>query len=93
MLVVIYVLCMLMTLTRSKVKVKVTGLLKFRQLPKIAYCFSRSISSAILAWSIGAQNSWLVMIVRDLDYSLSEADFGVSFYESYRVSSNVAECR
>jgi len=35
-----------MTLTRSKVKVKVTGLLKFRKLH-----FSRSISSAILAWS------------------------------------------
>jgi len=64
------------------------------KVPTIAEnCFSRSISSAILAWSIGAQNSWLVMIVRDLDYSLSEADFGVSFYESYRVSSNVAECR
>ena len=34
------------TLTRCKFKVKVTGLLKFRKLH-----FSRSISSAILAWS------------------------------------------
>ena len=36
-----------MTLTQSKVKV--TGLLKFRKLTKIA--LFRSISSAILAWS------------------------------------------
>jgi len=35
-----------MTLIWSKVKVKVTGLLKFRKLH-----FSRSISSAVLAWS------------------------------------------
>ena len=35
-----------MTSTRSKVKVKITELLKFRKLH-----FSRSISSAILAWS------------------------------------------
>ena len=34
-----------MTLTRSKIKVKVTGLLKFRKLH-----FSRSIYSAILVW-------------------------------------------
>ena len=35
-----------MTLTESKVNIKVTGLLKFRTLQ-----FSRSISSAIFAWS------------------------------------------
>jgi len=34
-----------MTLTRSKIKVKVTGLRKFRKLH-----FSRSIYSAILVW-------------------------------------------
>ena len=38
--------CTSMTSTRSQVKVKVMGLLKFRNLH-----FSRSISSAILAWS------------------------------------------
>ena len=41
-----YVLHADMTLTRSNVKVKVTGLLKFRKLH-----YSRSISSAILVWS------------------------------------------
>ena len=39
-----------MTLTRSKVKVKVMGLLKFRKLPFLH----------------GAQKRWLIMIVRDL---------------------------
>ena len=34
MLVVLHVLCMLTSLTRSKVKVKITGLLNFRQLAK-----------------------------------------------------------
>jgi len=43
------------TSTRSKVKVKVTELLKFRKLH-----FCRSISSAI--WH-GAQNWWLIMTV------------------------------
>ena len=47
-----------MTLTSSKVKVKVTGLLKFRKLH-----FCRSVFSAF--WR-GAQNWWLIMIVRDL---------------------------
>jgi len=37
------------TLTRSKVKAKVMGLLAFRKLPKMA--LSISIYSAILAWS------------------------------------------
>ena len=41
----------------------------------------------------GDQNWWLMVIVWDLLYSLSEPDFGISFLESYRESSNFAGCR
>jgi len=58
------------TSTRSKVKVKVTELLKFRKLH-----FSRSISSTILV----SQNWWSIVIVWDLDYSLAESAFRISF--------------
>jgi len=40
----------------------------------------------------GAQKWWLAVIVRDLDYSLSEPDFWISFRESYHKSSNFALC-
>jgi len=43
-------------------------------------------------WRV-ALNWWLVMIVRDIVYSLSEHDFQISLYESYHVCSNFAECR
>jgi len=72
------------TSTQSKVKVKVTELPKLRKVH-----FSRSISSAVLC---GAQKWWLAVIVRDLDYSLSESDFWISFRESYHESSNFALC-
>jgi len=69
------------TSTRSKVKVK--------EVPKLRKLhFSRSVSSAIFAWS-----SELMVIVLDLDYSLSEPDFRISFYESSHESSNFADCR
>jgi len=59
------------TSTRSKVKVKVKELLKFRKLH-----FSTSISSAILAWG-----SKLMVGDNTMGsfYSLSELDFGISF--------------
>jgi len=41
----------------------------------------------------GAQNSWLVVIIWDLFYSLSEPDFRISSNESYHESSNFAECQ
>jgi len=37
-----------------------------------------------------AQNWWLILIVWDLKYSLSEPDFRISFYKSYQESSNFA---
>jgi len=74
-----------MTSTRCKVKIKVTELLKFRKLD-----FSRSISSAVLAWS---SKLMLIMIVFDLDYRLSEPDVWISFLLSYHVTSDFAECR
>jgi len=74
-----------MTSTRSKVKVNVTELLKFRKSH-----FSRCISSTIFVWSsklmVGYDSMGLV-------YSLSEPDFAFSFQESYHVSSNFVECR
>ena len=74
-----------MTSTRSKVKIKVTELLKFGKLH-----FSGFISSATLAWSsrlmVGYDN------MRPTP-SLSEPCFWISFSESYHVTSNFAECR
>jgi len=73
-----------MTLTRSKVKIKVTELLKFQKLH-----FSSSISCAILTWSsylMVNYDNW------DLIYSLSEPDFLISFSESYHVTSDFVEC-
>jgi len=65
------------TLTRSKVKVMLTGLLKLQNCRKLH--FSTSISSAILEWS-------LKLMVdhdsRDLVYSLSEPDFLICFSKS-----------
>jgi len=58
------------TSTRSKVKVKV----KVTELPKLRKVhFSRSMSSAVFAWSSNVMVG--AVIVRDLDYSLSEPDF------------------
>jgi len=69
------------TSTRSKVKVK--------EVPKLRKLhFSRSVSSAVFAWS-----SELMVIVLDLDYSLSEPDFRISFYEGSHESSNFADCQ
>jgi len=39
----------------------------------------------------GAQNWWLVAIVWDLDYRLSEPNFWISIYESYHESSNFVQ--
>jgi len=76
-----------MTLTRSKVnvKVKVTALLQLRKLH-----FSRSIFSAILTW-----NSKL-MVDRDStgpSLQLIGARFWNFLLESHHVSSSFAECR
>ena len=57
-----------MTLTRSKVKVKVTELPKLRKVH-----FSTSISSAISAWSSKLMVGGHTM--GELDYSLSEPAF------------------
>ena len=57
------------TLTQSKVKIM--GLLKFWKLH-----FSRSSPPAL---QHGAQKWWLIMIIRDLVYSLLEPDFQISF--------------
>jgi len=70
-----------LTSTRSKIKVKVTELLKFRKLH-----FSRSISSAILAWS-----SKLMVLCVNMGTSL-QPNFWISFPESYHVTSKFAEC-
>jgi len=56
-----------MTLIGSKVKVKVTGLPKFRKL----HC-SRSISTAILAWSSK------LMVDHEVVYRPTESDFRIS---------------
>jgi len=40
----------------------------------------------------GAQKWWLAVIVWELDYSLSEPDFWISFRESYHASSHFALC-
>jgi len=74
-----------MTLIRSNVKVKVTGLLQFRKLHFLGLC-------PVPFWH-GAQNWRLIMIVRDLVYSLSKPGFRICFQESCHVSSNFAECR
>jgi len=63
--------------------VKVTELLKLRK-----WHFSRSLSSAIFAWS-----SKLMVVVWDLVYTMSECSFRISFWEIYHVSSNFAECQ
>jgi len=52
---------------------------------------STSISSTIFAWSSKLMVD--TVIVWYLDYSLSEADFWISFQESYHTSSNFTECR
>jgi len=58
------------SVTSTRSKVKVTELPKLRKLH-----FSRSVCSAVLAWT----NWWLVVIVWDLDYTLSQPDFWISF--------------
>jgi len=75
-----------MTLTWSKVKVKVTGLLKFRK-----WHFSTSISSAISACH-GAQNWWLITTVWDLVYSFSEPHFWICLPVGGHVTSKFAKC-
>jgi len=40
-----------------------------------------------------AQNWWLIVIIWDLAYSLSEPDFRIYFLESYHDIANFAECR
>jgi len=60
------------------------------ELPTIAHnCTFPCLSPSPLSRS--AHNSWLLVIVWDLDYSLSEPDFWISFYESYHESWNFAE--
>jgi len=58
------------TSTRSKVKVKVTELLKLRKVH-----FSRSNFSAVFARSSKLMVDNLTVIVWDRDYNLSEPDF------------------
>ena len=65
----------------STIYIKVTGLLKFRKLHFLCL-------SPVPFWRT-AYNWWLILIVWDLVYSFSEADFLISFYESY----HFAECR
>jgi len=72
-----------MTLTWRKVKVKVTVLLQFR---KIAI----SQVSPLPLWH-GAQNWWLIMIARDLAYSLSLPD--VSNFHFRKLSHEFKLCR
>jgi len=72
------------TLTRSKVKV--TEHLNFRQLPIMAHFHVCLLCHFCVELK-------LTLIVWDLDYSLSEPDFRLPFYESYQESSNFAECR
>jgi len=77
-----------LTLTRSKVKVKHGAF----ELPTIIHnCTFLGLSPLPLL--CGAQNWWLLVIVWDLLYSLSEPDFWISFQESYHKSSDFAECR
>jgi len=70
-------MCAIVTSTQSKVNIKVTKFLMFQKLH-----FSRSISSPPLFWSV-AQNWWLIVIIWDLLYRLSEPDFWISFSISY----------
>ena len=56
------------SVTSTRSKVKVTELPKLRKV-----YFSRSMSSAVFAWSSNVMVG--AVIVRDLDYSLSEPDF------------------
>ena len=72
-----------MTLTWSKVKLKVTDLLKFRK-----FHFS---TSPPLFWR-GAHNWWVITIVWDLVYSFSEPDFWISPPVGGHVTSNFAKC-
>jgi len=73
------------TLAQSKVKLKVTELLKLWKSQ-----FSMSISSAIFSWS---WNWWLVVIARDLIYSPFWAWFWNFLKESYHGSSYFEERR
>jgi len=70
-------MCTIMTSTQSTVKIKVTEFLKLKKLH-----FSWSISSPPLFWSV-AQDWWLIVIIWDLLYRLSEPDFWISFSISY----------
>jgi len=76
-----------MTSTRSKVKIKYTELLKFWK-----FHFSRSVSSAVLAWSsklmVDYDSIWDLVFC-----SLSEPDFWISFSVSYHMTSEFMECR
>ena len=73
------------TSTRSKVKIKVTDVCKLRKLHFL--CLSPP------PFRRGSQNWWLIMIVWDLLYSVSEPDFWISFSVSCHANSNFAECR
>jgi len=76
-------MCTSMTSTQSKVKIKVTELLKFRKLH-----FSMSISSTILVWS-----SKLVVDYDNMRPRLQLVRaFWISFSVSYHVTSNFTEC-
>jgi len=62
------------------------------ELPPIAHnCTFLGLYSPPLSGR--AQNLWLMVIVWDLVYSLSEPNFRISFQESYHESSNFAKCR
>jgi len=69
-----------MTLTRSKVKIKVTELLKFRKLH-----YSRSISSTILACSSKPMADYNNMGLSQLVYSLSESHLRISFSSDFKL--------
>jgi len=74
-------MCTSMTLTQSKVKIKVTELLNFQK-----NC-TFLVLSPLPFWH-GTQNWWLIMII--WNYSMSEPNFWISFLVSYHVTSNFA---
>ena len=61
------------------------------ELPTIAHnCTFLGLSPSPL--SRASQNWWLLVIVWDPAYSLSDPNFRLSFYESYHENSNFTEC-
>jgi len=76
-------MCTNMTLTQSKVKVKVTRVF---EVLKTALCLGLSPFWRAQKWRF-------IMIIRDPVCSLSRPNFWISLSESYHVSSNFSECR